>query len=86
MHAYMTLNAPSTFVSSYEEGIRRAKEENYAFIMESASTEYITERDCDLQRVGHVIDYQLLGVMFPKGNGKSTENTYLGYELQFQAL
>jgi hypothetical protein len=43
---------PSVFVSTYEEGIRRVLEGNYAFLMESTMLDYVVQRDCNLTQIG----------------------------------
>ena len=44
------------FVKDYDDGIRRVKRGNYAFLMESTMLDYVVQRDCNLTQVGHVID------------------------------
>lgn len=46
----------SVLVDSNEEGIQRVKQENYAFLMESATIDYITQRECNLTRIGNWLD------------------------------
>ena len=43
------------FVKDYDDGIRRVKRGNYAFLMESTMLDYVVQRDCNLTQVGHVI-------------------------------
>lgn len=43
---------PSVFVSTYEEGIKRVIEGNYAFLMESTMLDYVVQRDCNLTQIG----------------------------------
>lgn len=43
---------PSVFVSTYEEGIKRVLEGNYAFLMESTMLDYAVQRDCNLTQIG----------------------------------
>jgi hypothetical protein len=40
------------FVSTYEEGIKRVLEGNYAFLMESTMLDYNVQRDCNLTQIG----------------------------------
>ncbi|XP_027203745.2 glutamate receptor ionotropic, kainate glr-3-like [Dermatophagoides pteronyssinus] len=47
MYSYMDTH-PSVFVDGESEGLKRVKQERYAFITESPFVEYIVERDCDL--------------------------------------
>lgn len=43
---------PSVFTSTYEEGIKRVLEGNYAFLMESTMLDYNVQRDCNLTQIG----------------------------------
>ena len=47
---------PSVFVSTYEEGIKRVLEGNYAFLMESTMLDYNVQRDCNLTQIGGLLD------------------------------
>ncbi|CAG9799702.1 unnamed protein product [Chironomus riparius] len=53
---------PSVFVHTYEEGIRRVLEGNYAFLMESTMLDYERQRDCNLTQIGGY------GIALPKGS------------------
>lgn len=57
------------FVDTYEEGIQRVKdaEGKYAFLMESTSIDYVTERDCDLKQIGGLLDSKGFGIGVPMG-------------------
>ena len=44
-----------SFVSSMDEGVRRAREGNFAFIGESVSLDLAVARHCDLVRAHEVI-------------------------------
>lgn len=68
MWAQMSQAKPSVFVNDYAEGIKRvktAKNQLYAFIMESSSIEYETERDCELKQVGGRLDSKGYGIAMP---------------------
>ncbi|KAI4462040.1 ionotropic glutamate receptor [Holotrichia oblita] len=68
MWAHMSQAKPSVFVNDYAEGIKRvktAKNQLYAFIMESTSIEYETERDCELKQVGGRLDSKGFGIAMP---------------------
>lgn len=52
----MESTVPSVFVNSSREGIARVKAGNYAYMMESSMLEYYMERDCQLQRIGGLLD------------------------------
>jgi hypothetical protein len=43
---------PSVFTTTYEEGIKRVLEGNYAFLMESTMLDYQVQRDCNLTQIG----------------------------------
>lgn len=43
---------PSVFVTSYEEGIKRVLQGDYAFLMESTMLDYAVQRDCNLTQIG----------------------------------
>ena len=52
MDKYTNLN-----VKSNKEGVERVLKDNgdYAFLMESTTAKYVTERICDLKTVGGII-------------------------------
>lgn len=50
------------FVSSNADGRERVSRENYAFLMESASIEYIIERNCNLTQIGGLLDSKGYGI------------------------
>ncbi|XP_014231599.1 glutamate receptor ionotropic, kainate 3-like [Trichogramma pretiosum] len=50
--------------SSNAEGIKLAQTENYAFIMESSSIEYIQYRMCDLEQAGPLIDQKSYAIAY----------------------
>lgn len=54
MWAAMESTRPSVFTTSNDEGRERVfkGKRQYAFLMESTSLEYITERNCDLTQIG----------------------------------
>lgn len=54
MWAAMESARPSVFTSSNDEGRERVAKgkRQYAYLMESTSLEYITERNCDLTQIG----------------------------------
>lgn len=57
MWASMESARPSVFTKSNEEGRERVQKGKrlYAFLMESTSLEYLTERHCDLTQIGNYI-------------------------------
>jgi len=67
MWRYMENKKPSVFVSTYDEGIRRVLEGNYAFLMESTTLDYVVQRDCNLTQIGGLLDSKGYGIGTPKG-------------------
>ncbi|XP_069950782.1 glutamate receptor ionotropic, kainate 2-like isoform X2 [Cherax quadricarinatus] len=70
MWSFMESTSPSVFTKSNAEGVKRVQEENglYAYLMESSSIEYITERNCDLTQVGGLLDSKSYGIALPPGS------------------
>ncbi|XP_055949949.1 glutamate receptor ionotropic, kainate 2-like [Argiope bruennichi] len=68
MWAFMQSARPSVFTESNAKGVERVKKENYAFLMESTSIEYIVERECDLMQIGGLLDNKGYGVATPSGS------------------
>lgn len=58
---------PSAFAVDNNDGEQRVKKSNrmYAFLMESAPMEYITNRECTLERVGGLLDSKGYGIALP---------------------
>lgn len=56
MWRFMENKKPPVFTTTYEEGIRRVLEGNYAFLMESTMLDYIVQRDCNLTQIGGLLD------------------------------
>lgn len=65
MWKYMSSN-PNVFVHSNKLGRERVAEGNYAFLMESASIEYIVERNCNLTQIGSLLDSKGYGIATKK--------------------
>lgn len=67
MWAVMESAEPSVFTEDNLEGEERVAKGNrmYAFLMESSSIEYITERNCNLTRVGGLLDSKGYGIAMP---------------------
>ncbi|KRT85106.1 hypothetical protein AMK59_2738, partial [Oryctes borbonicus] len=63
---YMHKN-PEVMVKENNDGVVRVQNENYAFLMESTSIEYVTERQCALARVGEELDEKGYGIAMRKG-------------------
>ncbi|XP_047738082.1 glutamate receptor ionotropic, kainate 2 [Hyalella azteca] len=70
MFAFMESQRPSVYTSSNQEGVDRVLRGNgqYAFLMESSSIEYVTERDCRLTQVGGLLDAKGYGIALPSGS------------------
>lgn len=56
MWRFMENKKTPVFTSTYEEGIRRVLEGNYAFLMESTMLDYNVQRDCNLTQIGSLLD------------------------------
>lgn len=54
--------------SSNEQGLNWVKRGGYAYFMESTSIEYITERDCEVARVGDLLDSKGYGIAMRKNS------------------
>nr|XP_053641812.1 LOW QUALITY PROTEIN: glutamate receptor ionotropic, kainate 2-like [Cherax quadricarinatus] len=69
MFSFMESQTPSVYTKSNEEGVKRVQKGDgqYAFMMESSSIEYITERYCDLTKVGDM-DSKSYGIALPPGS------------------
>ncbi|XP_058444434.1 glutamate receptor ionotropic, kainate 2 [Malaya genurostris] len=67
MWAAMESARPSVFTKSNDEGRDRVMKGRglYAFLMESTSLEYITERYCELTRIGGLLDSKGYGIAMP---------------------
>ena len=62
MWAFMENQEPSVFVATSDEGIRKVKTENYAYLMESTMIDYNVQRECDLMQVGGLLDSKGYGI------------------------
>ncbi|XP_063985283.1 glutamate receptor ionotropic, kainate 2-like isoform X3 [Diachasmimorpha longicaudata] len=68
MWRFMESRRSTVFVSTYEEGIKRVLEGNYAFLMESTMLDYAVQRDCNLTQIGGLLDSKGYGIATPKGS------------------
>ncbi|KAH8376031.1 hypothetical protein KR093_005603, partial [Drosophila rubida] len=57
-----------SFTRTYEDGIRRVNQGNYAFLMESTMLDYVVQRDCNLTQIGGLLDTKGYGIATPKGS------------------
>jgi hypothetical protein len=67
MWKFMDSKKSSVFVSTYDEGVKRVLEGNYAFLMESTMLDYAVQRDCNLTQIGGLLDSKGYGIATPKG-------------------
>ncbi|GIX90783.1 glutamate receptor ionotropic, kainate 3 [Caerostris extrusa] len=68
MSAYMEKH-PEVLMESNEKGKEEVYKGNYAFLMESAPIQYVTERECNLTQIGGLLDHKGYGIGTKKGNG-----------------
>lgn len=64
---YEHMERTKSFVSSMDEGVRRAKEGNYAFIGESVSLDLAVARHCELVRAHEVVGMRGYSIAAPIG-------------------
>lgn len=68
MWEFMESKKPSVFVNTYEEGVMKVLEGDYAFLMESPMLDYIVQRNCSLTQVGGLLDSKGYGIATPIGS------------------
>ncbi|KAK5891964.1 hypothetical protein CesoFtcFv8_012392 [Champsocephalus esox] len=68
MWAFMSSKPSTSLVKSIEDGIQRVLKSDYALLMESATIDYITQRNCNLTQVGGLIDSKGYGIGTPQGS------------------
>lgn len=66
MYNYM-VEHPELMTKDNAQGLEWAKKQNYAFLMESSSIQYIIERHCDVTQVGDLLDEKGYGIAMRKG-------------------
>ncbi|OON16056.1 hypothetical protein X801_08135 [Opisthorchis viverrini] len=66
MWEFMNANK-SLFVNKTEDGIVRALNGDYAFILESTLNEYYSQRNCQLTPLGGLLDPRGYGIGLPIG-------------------
>ncbi|XP_064213917.1 glutamate receptor ionotropic, kainate 2-like isoform X1 [Tribolium castaneum] len=59
---------PDDMVGDNKDGVKLANKETYAFFMESISIEYETQRHCDLQQYGGLLDDKGYGIAMRKNS------------------
>lgn len=67
MYKVMMANADNVLVHENDDGLRRCQNENYAYLMESTSLQYYTERFCNVTQVGDLIDDRNYAIGMRKG-------------------
>lgn len=67
MYEYMERH-PELMPSDNDVGVEKAcaEEEDYAFLMESSSIEYQTERHCEITQIGGLLDDKGYGIAMKK--------------------
>lgn len=72
MYRYMERH-PELMPNDNQVGVDMAsdEEQNYAFLMESSSIEYVTERNCDVSQVGGLLDEKGYGIAMKKSKMNS---------------
>ncbi|XP_076658018.1 glutamate receptor ionotropic, kainate 2 isoform X2 [Halictus rubicundus] len=66
MYEYMKANAKDVLTQDNDAGVKKVEKEDYAFLMESSSIEYITERYCNLTQIGGLLDAKSYGIAMKK--------------------
>ncbi|EZA54693.1 glutamate receptor ionotropic, kainate 2 isoform X2 [Ooceraea biroi] len=66
----MVETKPSVFTKDNEDGVDRVVKEKrqYAFLMESTSIEYKMERNCEIDKIGGLIDNKGYGIALPRNS------------------
>ena len=71
MWEFMNSRRHSVLVKSVDEGIQRVLTSDYAFLMESTTIEFVTQRNCNLTQIGGLMDSKAYGVGTPMGKQPS---------------
>ncbi|XP_011690717.1 PREDICTED: glutamate receptor ionotropic, kainate 2-like isoform X2 [Wasmannia auropunctata] len=66
MYNYMKTHADEVLMKSNEDGLWKVQHENYAYLMESSSIEYITQRHCNVTQIGGLLDSKGYGIAMRK--------------------
>ncbi|XP_055904035.1 glutamate receptor ionotropic, kainate 2 isoform X1 [Eupeodes corollae] len=85
MYEFMRDN-PEYMTSTNNEGVERVENENYAFLMESTTIEYIIERKCTLTQVGALLDEKGYGIAMRKNSPYRDILSQAVLELQEQGV
>ncbi|XP_024943092.1 glutamate receptor ionotropic, kainate 2 isoform X2 [Cephus cinctus] len=68
MYTYMSENAAEVLMKTNDDGVKKVLDENdnYAFLMESTSIDYIAERRCNVTKVNGNLDNKGYGIAMKK--------------------
>ena len=66
MYEYMSQN-PEHMTLTNDAGVAKASAGRYAFLMESSTIEYTTQRNCDVVQIGNKLDEKGYGIAMKKG-------------------
>lgn len=74
----MSKDSESVMTNSNKEGIDKVLTEqgNYAYFMESTTIEYVTERYCQMQQIGGLLDSKSYGIAVQQGLNSFTFYPY----------
>uniref|UniRef100_A0A668T026 Glutamate receptor n=1 Tax=Oreochromis aureus TaxID=47969 RepID=A0A668T026_OREAU len=82
MWEFMSSRRHTVMVNNVEEGIHRVLTSDYAFLMESTTIEFVTQRNCNLTQIGGLIDSKAYGVGTPMGSPYRDKITIAILQLQ----
>uniref|UniRef100_A0A4W6EKV6 Glutamate receptor n=1 Tax=Lates calcarifer TaxID=8187 RepID=A0A4W6EKV6_LATCA len=82
MWEFMSSRRHSVMVKNVDEGIHRVLTSDYAFLMESTTIEFVTQRNCNLTQIGGLIDSKAYGVGTPMGSPYRDKITIAILQLQ----
>nr|CAD7453105.1 unnamed protein product [Timema tahoe] len=68
MYRFMMEHKSEVTVKENKDGVEKVKKGGYAFLMESSSIDYITQRNCDLTRIGNLLDNKGYGIAMKKNS------------------
>lgn len=68
MYKNMMENADEVLPEKNEAGVYKVQHENYAYLMESSSINYIKERKCNVSQIGGLLDSKSYGIAMRKGS------------------
>lgn len=67
MYNYMYAHRNEVLMDSNEKGVWKVQHDNYAYLMESSSIEYIKQRKCNVTQIGGLLDAKGYGIAMRKG-------------------